>query len=95
MAFLEACLVLPIGALPPEPVGPVEGITRLVTTPRRRDQASSLSTSVLLFQVLRLEEFIQQNKVCPQGDEEPPQELNYPHHRIVETQVSPRSFHFN
>ncbi|KAM5341121.1 protein FAM184B isoform 2-T3 [Glossophaga mutica] len=39
-----------------------------------------------LLEVLRLEEFIQQNKVCPQRDEKQPQELNYPHHRVLETQ---------
>ncbi|KAF6129978.1 family with sequence similarity 184 member B [Phyllostomus discolor] len=39
-----------------------------------------------LLEVLRLEEFIQQNKVCPQRDEERPQEGNCPHHRILETQ---------
>ncbi|XP_054437947.1 protein FAM184B [Pteronotus mesoamericanus] len=39
-----------------------------------------------LLEVLRLEEFIQQNKVCPQRGEEQPQELNYPHHSVLETQ---------
>ncbi|XP_036901263.1 protein FAM184B [Sturnira hondurensis] len=39
-----------------------------------------------LLEVLRLEEFIQQNKACPQRDEEQPQELNYPHRRVLDTQ---------
>ncbi|XP_049742965.1 protein FAM184B [Elephas maximus indicus] len=39
-----------------------------------------------LLEVLRLEEFIQQNKVHPQKAEESPQELDCQHHSILETQ---------
>uniref|UniRef100_A0A8B9Y536 Family with sequence similarity 184 member B n=1 Tax=Bos mutus grunniens TaxID=30521 RepID=A0A8B9Y536_BOSMU len=48
--------------------------------------ALSVKLQNSLLEVLRLEEFIQQNKACPPRGDEKPQELDYQHCNILETQ---------
>ncbi|XP_061275738.1 protein FAM184B isoform X2 [Bos javanicus] len=52
------------------------------------EEKSALSVKLQnsLLEVLRLEEFIQQNKACPPRGDEKPQELDYQHCNILETQ---------
>ncbi|XP_008056816.1 protein FAM184B-like, partial [Carlito syrichta] len=49
-------------------------------------EALNMKLQNSLLEVLRLEEFIQQNKVCPQRAEERPQKLDCQHCSILETQ---------
>ncbi|XP_044801994.2 protein FAM184B isoform X5 [Bubalus bubalis] len=50
--------------------------------------ALSVKLQNSLLEVLRLEEFIQQNKACPPRGDEKPQELDYQHCNILETQAT-------
>ncbi|KAM9699680.1 protein FAM184B isoform 2-T2 [Dama dama] len=50
--------------------------------------ALSVKLQNSLLEVLRLEEFIQQNKACPPRGDERPQELDCQHYNILETQAT-------